>query len=67
MFGKKDKEKAKKLQETAKQAIDETKNAMEELGDEALGAVSGAGEGNPFASHSRVSTKQINDSVRNKG
>ena len=65
MFGKKDKEKAKKLQETAKQAIDETKNAMEELGDEALGAVSGAGD--PFASHPRVSTKQINDSVRNKG
>ena len=65
MFNKKDKEKGKKIQEAAKQAIDETKNAMEELGDEALEAVSGAGD--PFADRPRVSTKQINDSVRNKG
>ena len=38
---------------------------MQELGDEELGEVSGAGD--PFASRPRVSTKNINSSVRNKG
>ena len=62
---KKGKEKAKKPLDVAKQANEKVKGAMETVGDEELEKVSGAGD--PFASHPRVSTKPINDSVRKKG
>jgi len=59
---KKDKEKAMKVQEASMQAKDE---AMQELGDDELNTISGAGD--PFASHPRVSTKKIDSNLRNKG
>ena len=63
MFNKSKKNKEeKKVQDAAMQAKDE---AMQELGDEELGEVSGAGD--PFANRPRVSTKNINSSVRNNG
>jgi len=58
--------KAKKDKEKAiNPAIEEKDGAMEELGDEELGSVSGAGD--PFANHPRVSNKNINDTVRKNG
>ena len=59
-----DKEKTTKALEEA-QANDEKNNGMQELDDEVLDTLSGAG--NPFASHPRVSTHRINKSVRNRG
>lgn len=65
MFNKSNKEKEMKAQEAAVKAKEEKDEAMQELGDEKLGEVSGAGD--PFASRPRVSTKNINSSVRNNG
>lgn len=62
---KKDNEKALKAQEAAVKAKEEKNEAMQELGDEELGEFSGAGD--PFASRPRVSTKNINNSVRKNG
>ncbi|MBO4897861.1 MAG: hypothetical protein J5590_06155 [Clostridia bacterium] len=63
MFNKSKKNKEeKKVQDAAMQAKDE---AMQEVADEDLGEVSGAGD--PFAGHARVSTKKIDSSVREKG
>ncbi|MBQ2663033.1 MAG: hypothetical protein IJI39_08155 [Clostridia bacterium] len=64
MFNKlrKNKEKAMKAKETAMQTKDEV---MQEISDEELGEVNGAG--NPFASHPRVSSQKISSKVRNDG
>lgn len=62
---KKNKENATKAQETLKHEAKEQENAMQELGDDVLNTISGAGD--PFASHPRVSTKGIDSSLRNKG
>ncbi|GEM_PF-3555600 len=64
MLNKDNNEKITKAQEEA-QSNDELNGAMEELDDEVLDTLSGAG--NPFASHPRVSTHRINKSVRNRG
>ena len=63
MFNKlrKNKEKAMKAKETAMQTKDEV---MQEISDEELGEVNGAGD--PFASRPRVSTKSIDSSARSK-
>lgn len=61
MFGKK-KETEIKAKEASTKAKDE---AMQEVADEELGEVSGAGD--PFAGHARVSTKKIDSSVRERG
>lgn len=65
MFNKSNKEKEMKAQEAAVKAQEAKDEAMQELGDEELGEVSGAGD--PFASRPRVSTKNINSTVRNNG
>ncbi len=65
MFNKSNKEKEMKAQEAAVKAKEEKDEAMQELGDEELGEFSGAGD--PFANRPRVSTKNINSSVRNNG
>ena len=65
MFNKSNKEKEMKAQEAAVKAQEAKDEAMQELGDEELDEVSGAGD--PFASRPRVSTKNINSSVRNNG
>lgn len=62
---KKDKEKAMKAQDAAMKAKEEKDEAMQELGDEVLGEVSGAGD--PFASRPRVSTQKIDSNLRSKG
>lgn len=59
-----DNEKITKAQEAA-QTDEEKNDAMQELDDDVLDTLSGAG--NPFASHPRVSTHRINKSVRNRG
>ena len=65
MFNKSNKEKEIKAKEAAAMAQEAKDASMQELGDEELGEVSGAGD--PFASRPRVSTKNINSSVRNNG
>ena len=65
MFNKSNKEKEMKAQEAAVKAQEAKDEAMQELGDEELGEVSGAGD--PFANRPRVSTKNINSTVRNNG
>lgn len=65
MFNKSNKEKEMKAQEAAVKAKEEKDEAMQELGDEELGEFSGAGD--PFANRPRVSTKNINSTVRNNG
>jgi len=65
MFNKSNKEKEIKAKEAAVKAQEAKDEAMQELGDEELGEVSGAGD--PFASRPRVSTKNINSTVRNNG
>ena len=65
MFNKSNKEKEMKAQEAAVKAKEEKDEAMQELDDEELGEFSGAGD--PFANRPRVSTKNINSSVRNNG
>ena len=62
---KKDKEKAMKAQEADMQAKEEKNGAMQEIGDEELGEVSGAGD--PFANHPRVPNQKIDSNLRNKG
>lgn len=65
MFNKSNKEKAMKAQEADMQAKEEKNGAMQEIGDEELGEVSGAGD--PFANHPRVSNQKIDSNLRNKG
>ena len=57
---KKLKENAAKTQETKEQD-----KAMQNLGDDELDKVSGAGD--PFANRPRVTNQQIDSSLRNKG
>ena len=65
MFNKSKKDKEMKAKDASMQAQEAKDASMQELGDEELGEVSGAGD--PFASRPRVSTKKINSSVRNNG
>ena len=65
MFNKSNKEKEIKAKEAAAMAKEEKGEDMQELGDEELGEFSGAGD--PFANRPRVSTKNINSTVRNNG
>ena len=53
---------ARRAVEQANQALD---NAMQELGDDELDMVSGAG--NPFADVARVPTQSIDDDLRSNG
>lgn len=59
-----DEEKTKKAQDAAK-VNDEMNGEMQELDDDVLDTLSGAG--NPFASHPRVRTHRITKSVRDRG
>ena len=65
MFNKSKKDKEMKAKDASMQAQEAKDASMQELGDEELGEVSGAGD--PFANRPRVSTKNINSSVRNNG
>ena len=62
---KKAKETAVKSEETLNKEVKEQEAAMQELGDDALDAVNGAGD--LFADRPRVSTQKIDSSLRNRG
>ena len=57
--------KNKKLKEEKTKAAKEQDKAMQDLSDEELDKVSGAGD--PFANRPRVTNQKIDDSLRNKG
>lgn len=57
--------KLKKNRETEKQALDALTEGMQELDDETMHQVSGAG--NPFGDVPRVPTKPIDDDLRGNG
>jgi hypothetical protein len=59
-----------KIKETLKNAAEQANkavgSAMQELGDDELDEIAGAG-GNPFARIPRVPTQPIDEDMRNKG
>ena len=57
--------KNKKLKEEKTKAAKEQDKAMQDLSDEELDKVNGAGD--PFASRPRVTNQEIDKSLRNKG
>lgn len=59
------KERLVRAQEAVTQANKEIDGVMQELDDDVLDNLSGAGD--PFASRPRVSTKSIDSSARSKG
>ena len=59
------KERLKKVQDTVTQANKEIDSVMQELDDDVLNNLSGAGD--PFADRPRVSTKPIDSSLRDRG
>ena len=59
------KERLKRAQDAVTQANEEIDSVMQELDDDTLQELSGAGD--PFADRPRVSTKSIDSSLRNRG
>lgn len=65
MFNKSKKDKEMKAKDASMQAQEAKDASMQELGDEELGEVSGAGD--PFANRPRVNTQKIDKSLRERG